>query len=257
MVERKKGPGEDDGVVTSASPAAGNLLSDLLSSVKADVAQERQQRVESEAQKRDREAREQRDREEGRLRMAAQEKLNQEARLRNESLNKARGEAGESRDEVVTGQHRRPAVVAPVAPAPGPVVETPAEPQRRGVSWALVAAMTLLGAGLGFGGALAVQPEPRGVFVDVGSAARATLSVVGKAAALEAAAKAKLAEEAAKVAELEASVKAAAAAKAELEAKNAELQAAAAAGGKPIASAPAVKRPQGGTNGISLKGGIF
>jgi hypothetical protein len=256
MAERKR-PGEDDGVVTSASPAAGNLLSDLLSSVKADVAQERQQRVESEAQKREREAREQREREEARLRMAAQEKLNQEARLRNESLNKARGESGETRDEVVTGQHRRPAAPAPVAaPAPAAPVVVAEPPPKRGASWGLVAAVALVFGGLGFGGALASQPEPRGVFVDVGSAAKATISVAGKAAAIETEARARLAKESARVAELEASVKAADAAKAELEAKNKALEAAAATGGgRPIAPPP-VKRPAGG-GGLSIRTGIF
>jgi hypothetical protein len=261
MAERRKNPGDDDGVVTSAPSAAGNLLSDMLSSMKTDVAQERRERVESEAQKREREAREAREREEARLRMAAQEKLNQEARLRNESLNKARSEAGEVRDEVTTGQHKRPAVAPAPAPAPVSVATSvPEVPARGGASWGLVAAVTLLAAGLGFGGALAVQPEPRGVFVDLTSAARATVNVVGKAAAAELAAKAALEKEAARVKELEASVKAVETAKADLEAKNAELEAAAAAGGaRPAATAPAaaVRRPSGGSGMPSLKGGIF
>jgi hypothetical protein len=263
MSERKKSPGEDDGVVSSASPAAGNLLSDLLSSVKADVAQERQQRVESEAQRREREARETREREEGRLRMAAQEKLNQEARLRNESLNKARAEAGEARDDVVTGQHRRPAtgvsahVVVPAAVVP----EAPEPPARRGASWALVAALSLIGAGLGFGGALASQPEPRGVFVDVGSAAKATISVAGKAAAIELEAKKKLEEKSNLVTELEKSVKDANDAKQKLEAENAALKAAPASAPKPVAPAAPARRPSGGggggSGGLSIRSGIF
>jgi hypothetical protein len=258
MSEPKKTSRDDDGVVSSAPSAAGNLLSDLLTSMKTDVAQERQQRVESEAQKREREVREQREREETRLRMAAQEKLNQEARLRNESLNKARGEAGEARDEVTTGQHRRPAVAPAPAPDPVAIAPAPVVPPSRGVSWGAVAAVTLLAAGLGFGGAFAMQPEPRGVFVDVSSAARATLGIAARAAASELAAKAALEKEAARVKVLEDEVKAAEAAKAALEAKNAELSASAAPSGpaKPPTSQPA-RRATGGGGLPSLKGGIF
>ncbi len=222
--------GDDDAVVTSA-PAAnvGNLLTDLLSSVKKDVEEERQQKVESEAQKREREAREAREREETRLRTAAQEKLIEENRLRNESLTKARADLGERSEAVVaTGQHLRPATAAPAAAA----VVKPIEVSKvgpmpsRGVNRILAAAMVVLGVGLGFGGAFATQPEQKAVFPDIDRAVSTTVGIVAKAAAVEVSVRGELSKEAARVGALSTNVKAMETRQAELEAKVAELTAA-------------------------------
>jgi hypothetical protein len=219
---------DDDAVVTSA-PAAnvGNLLTDLLSSVKKDVEQERQTKVESEAQKREHEAREAREREEARLRMAAQEKLIEENRLRNESLNKARVDSGDAKGDGVmaTGQHLRPQPVAAVAaPAPIEVSKVAAMPSK-GVNKLLAAAMVVLGVGIGFGGAFATQPEQKALFPDLERAANTTVAVVSKAVALETAIRGDLAKESGRVGQLEKSVKTMQANQAELEGKLAAMQA--------------------------------
>lgn len=250
---------DDDAVVTSA-PAAnvGNLLTDLLSSVKKDVEEERQQKVESEAQKREREAREAREREETRLRTAAQEKLIEENRLRNESLTKARADLGDSGDAVMaTGQHLRPSTDAPApAAAVKPLEVSKVGPMpSRGVSRFLAAAMVVLGVGLGFGGAFAMQPEQKAVFPDLDRAVATTVGIVSKAAAVEVSVRGELSKEAARVGELSGSVKAMQARQAELEAKVGELTAAleAAATEEEEPSKP-VRR--GGNRGGNRGGGL-
>lgn len=253
--------GDDDAVVTSA-PAAnvGNLLTDLLSSVKKDVEEERQQKVESEAQKREREAREAREREETRLRTAAQEKLIEENRLRNESLTKARADLGDPSDAVVaTGHHLRPNTAAPAAAA---AVVKPVEVSRvgpmpsRGVSRFLAAAMVVLGVGLGFGGAFATQPEQKAVFPDLDRAVATTVGIVSKAAAVEVSVRGELSKEAARVGELSTNVKAMETRQTELEAKVAELTAAleAAKTDDEEPSKPPRRGGRGGNRGGGLPG---
>lgn len=259
---------DDDAVVTSA-PAAnvGNLLTDLLSSVKKDVAAERQEKVESEANKRDRDARDNREREESRLRMAAQEKLIEENRLRNESLNKARVDNNtEAKTDGVmaTGQHLRPAAGSVVAITPAAVEASRVGPMpAKGLNKLLAAAMVVVGVGVGFGGAFATQPEQKALFPDLDHAARTTVALVSKAAAMEVTVRGELSKEASRVTGLENTVKTMQTRQGELEKQLATMQAEldkANAAGEGDAGDSKPKRGTGKRDGGALPGlktGIF
>jgi|GEM_PF-1938276 len=257
---------DDDAVVTSA-PAAnvGNLLTDLLSSVTKDVEEERHQKVDVQATKREQEAKLQREREESRLRMAAQEKLIEENRLRNESLNKVReeleGEGGRAGLHA-TGQHVRPLEAAPVMLAPKAIEVSKVGPiPSRGVNRFLAAAMVVVGVGLGFGGAFATQPEQKAVFPDLDRAAATTFALVTKIAKDTVALQSEVTREAARVTELEGNVKTMQARQTELEEKIAGFAATAAgedpkadAATEPDAKAPTTRRTKPRSNGTSLPG---
>ncbi len=176
----QKQQGEDDGVVTSAPAAkAGNLLGDLLASAKQDMARQTQNR-ESASEKRAREEREAREREAALKRAQAQESLNEAARLRNEQLASAEKAARAVSDSgglvsSKTAQHQRPQ----------PLAESVSEPRivQKPVNRLLLAALVLIGVGVGFGSAFALIPKDQRSDVDVGGAARALVAATSKAAA--------------------------------------------------------------------------
>lgn len=179
MANPKKG--SDDGVVTSA-PSAGvnSLLNDLLSEAQAGVDEERK-KVDNAAQLKERQAKELRDREEGKKREEAQQKLIEENRRRNEAL--ARRERAEGEKKVLaTAPHMRPVDEGPVAAA---AEVATLKPTSKPISKLLLAALVLVGLGLGLGGAFAMQPEARGAFPDVDDAARAVVLQTARAAAAE------------------------------------------------------------------------
>jgi hypothetical protein len=184
MAEQKR-QGEDDGVVTSAPAAkAGNLLGDLLASAKQDMAREAQSR-ETASEKRAREERENREREAALKRAQAQESLNEAARKRNEQIAIAEREARAVSDQAgapissKTAQHQRP------QPLAEPIAESVSEPRviQKPVNRLLLAALVLIGVGVGFGSAFALIPTEQRSDVDVGGAARALVAATSKAAA--------------------------------------------------------------------------
>lgn len=178
MAQQKK----DDDVVTSA-PASkvGSLLTDLLNDVKESVAQEQKQ-IETESDRRAREEREARDREEGRKREAAQQKLIEETRRRNEALSKRERNDGE-RKALSTAPHMRPVTDQP-ADAPKSAELAVAAPAKAPNKLMLVA-LVVIGVGLGLGTAMALSPSPRDAGIDVAGAAKAIVAATKKQASAE------------------------------------------------------------------------
>jgi len=180
--QQKKG--EDDGVVTSA-PASkvGSLLTDLLNDVKESVAQEQKQ-IETESDRRAREERETRDREEGRKREAAQQKLIEETRRRNEALAKRERGDGEGRKALATAPHMRPLTEA-VPAGPKSAELTVVAPPAKAPSKLMLVALVVIGVGVGLGTSLALTPSPRDAGIDVSGAAKAVIAATRKQATAE------------------------------------------------------------------------
>ncbi|MFO0751049.1 MAG: hypothetical protein U1F43_36050 [Myxococcota bacterium] len=261
MANGKKG-GIDDGVVTSAPSASVNsLLTDLLSEAKKGVEEERKQ-VDNAVEKKENAAKEVLAREESRKREEAQQKLIEENRRRNEAL--ARRDRVEGEKKVLsTAPHMRPIVEGPVAAA---IAEAPKAPPKR-LSSVVMAALVVVGAALGVGGAFALQPEARGAFLDVDVAARALVAQTAKAAAVEKRVGDELAKARDNLSQLEKSLGGAgvdakqlqsdlAAAKADLAKTQAELTALREATANPVKKPTGGHRPTGG--GLpTLNGSVF
>ena len=175
--------GQDDGVVTSASSSkVGSLLADLLNDVKQGVAEEARE-IEGEAEQRAREEREAREREEGQKRAAAQQKLIEETRRRNEALAKRERAEGE-RKAMATAPHMRPLTGMPEASPKSAEISVVAA-QHKAPNKLMLVALVVIGVGVGLGTALALTPSPRDAGIDVSAAARAVVAATRKQATAE------------------------------------------------------------------------
>lgn len=176
--------GQDDGVVTSASSSkVGSLLADLLNDVKQGVAEEARE-IEGEAEQRAREEREAREREESQKRAAAQQKLIEETRRRNEALAKRERAEGE-RKAMATAPHMRPLTGMPEAGPKSAEISVAAAHQHKAPNKLMLVALVVIGVGVGLGTALALTPSPRDAGIDVSAAAKAVVAATRKQATAE------------------------------------------------------------------------
>jgi len=181
MVNQQK-KGEGDPVATPAPSKVGSLLTDLLNDVKESVAQEQKQ-IETESDRRAREEREARDREEGRKREAAQLKLIEETRRRNEALAKRERGDGSERRALATAPHMRPLTEQATAPKSAELAIAAAP--VKAPSKLMLVALVVIGVGLGLGTSMALTPSPKDAGIDVSAAARAVIAATRKQATAE------------------------------------------------------------------------
>lgn len=175
--------GQDDGVVTSAqSGKVGSLLADLLNDVKQSVAEEAKE-IETETERRAREEREVREREESQKRAAAQQKLIEETRRRNEALARRERAEGE-RKAMATAPHMRPLTGMPEA-GPKSAEISVAAVQVKPTNKLVLAALVVIGIGVGLGTGFALTPTPRDAGIDVAAAAKAVVAATRKQATAE------------------------------------------------------------------------